>query len=120
VLISLIKKKIEEQPRRWHRVSDEALWACRLSKHGATKVTPFELVYGQEAVLPIEINLQSCRLKYQDQLGVEEYHSMMIDEIDDITETRLEAFREIEEKLKVTKAYNKRVREKSFQVDELV
>jgi len=50
-LIKLIKKKIEETPRRWHEVLPEALWAHHISRHGATKVTPFELVYGQEAVL---------------------------------------------------------------------
>jgi hypothetical protein len=47
----LIKKKIEEKPRKWHEVLMEVLWACRVSKHGATKVMPFELVYGQEAML---------------------------------------------------------------------
>jgi hypothetical protein len=56
-LISLIKKKINEKLRRWHEVLSEALWAYRIAKHGAIWVTPFELVYGQEAVLPIEINL---------------------------------------------------------------
>jgi hypothetical protein len=35
----------------------EALWAYHIYKHGATKVTPFELVYGQEAVLSVEVNL---------------------------------------------------------------
>jgi hypothetical protein len=50
-LIKLIKKKIEDIPRRWHEVLSEALWAHRIPRHGATKVTPFELVYGQE-VLP--------------------------------------------------------------------
>ena len=41
ILIKLIKKKIEENPRRWHEVLSEALWAHRISRHGATKVTPF-------------------------------------------------------------------------------
>jgi transposase InsO family protein len=50
VLIGLIKKKIEEKPRRWHKILNETLWMCWVSRHGATKVTPFELVYGQEAV----------------------------------------------------------------------
>jgi hypothetical protein len=50
-LIGLIKKRIEEKPRRCHEVLTEALWAYRVSKHGAIKVTPFELVYGQEAML---------------------------------------------------------------------
>jgi transposase len=46
ILIRLIKKKIEENPRRLHEVLSEALWTYRVSKHGAIKVTPFELVYG--------------------------------------------------------------------------
>jgi transposase InsO family protein len=50
-LIRLVKKKIEDYPRRWHEVLSEALWAHQTSKHGGTKVTPFELVYGQEVVL---------------------------------------------------------------------
>ena len=50
ILIKLVKKKIEENPKRWHEVLSEALWAHRISRHGSTKVTPFELVYGQEAV----------------------------------------------------------------------
>jgi hypothetical protein len=52
-LIKLIKKKIEESPHRWHEALSEALCVHRTSKHGATKVTPFELTYGQEAVLPL-------------------------------------------------------------------
>jgi hypothetical protein len=52
-LIKLIKEKIEDNPKRWHEVSSEALWAPRISRHGATKVTPFELVYDQEPVLPL-------------------------------------------------------------------
>ena len=43
ILIKLIKKKIEENPKRWHEMLSEALWAHRISRHGATKVTPFEL-----------------------------------------------------------------------------
>ena len=46
ILIKLIKKKIEENPKRWHEVLSEALWAHRISRHSATKVTRFELVYG--------------------------------------------------------------------------
>jgi transposase InsO family protein len=61
-LIKLIKKKIEENLKRWHEVLSKALWAYRISKHSATKVTPFELVYGQEAILPVEVNLDALRI----------------------------------------------------------
>jgi hypothetical protein len=33
-LVKLIKKKIEDNPRRWHEVLSEALWAHRISRHG--------------------------------------------------------------------------------------
>jgi hypothetical protein len=61
-LIKLIKKKIEENLRRWHEVLSKALWAQHISRHDAAKVTPFELVYGQEAMLPVEVNLYAYRL----------------------------------------------------------
>jgi hypothetical protein len=46
VLIKIIKKRIKDNLRRWHEKLLEALWAHRTSRHRATKVTPFELVYG--------------------------------------------------------------------------
>jgi hypothetical protein len=48
MLISLIKKKIYDHPKHWHKILSEALWAHRISKHCATKVSPFELVKGRK------------------------------------------------------------------------
>jgi hypothetical protein len=62
VLIKIINKRIKDNPRRWPEKLSESLWAHRTSRHGATKVTPFELVYGQEEVLLVEIALQSLRV----------------------------------------------------------
>ncbi len=93
----------------------------RTSRHEAMKVTPFELVYGQEAVLPVEIGLQSFRVTGQGSLSAKEYHEWMMDKIDDVPESRFKALGEIEkEKVKIAKAYNKRVVEKLFQVGGLV
>jgi hypothetical protein len=84
-------------------------------------VTPFELVYGQEAMLPVEINLQTCQETRQEALLVEEYTKLKMDKIDCMPESQFKALEEIEkEKLRVAKDYNKRVREKSFQIGELV
>jgi hypothetical protein len=102
-------------------IKPKALWAHRVSKHGATKVTPFELVYGQEAVLPVEVNLQACRVAKQNALSIEEYKHLMMDKIDETPESRFRALREIERgKLQTAKAYKRRVKEKSFQISELV
>jgi hypothetical protein len=95
-LIKLIKKKIEENPRRWHEVLSEALWAHRSSRHGAIKVTPFELVYGQETVLPVEVNLDAYRLAKQNNISAVVYHNLMMDNIDEVTDVKLKALKEIE------------------------
>jgi hypothetical protein len=68
-LIKLINKKIEENLRRWHEAFSKALRAHRISRYGATKVTLFELAYGQEAMLPVEVNLDAYRLSKQNDLS---------------------------------------------------
>jgi transposase InsO family protein len=45
ILIKLIKRNIDEHPRRWHKVLSEALWAHRILCHGATKTSPYHLVF---------------------------------------------------------------------------
>ena len=71
----------------------EALWAHHISRHGATKITPFELVYGQEAVLPVEINLDAYRLAKQNDFSAVDYHELMIDNIDEVTDKHLKALK---------------------------
>jgi hypothetical protein len=45
----------------------------------------------------------------------------MMDGVDDVQESRFAALREIEkEKVKVARAYNRRVMEKSFQIGDMV
>jgi hypothetical protein len=81
VLIKIIKKSIKDNLRRWHEKLSEAMWAHRASRHIATKVTPFELVYGQEAVLPVEVSLENLRITGQDYLSAKEYTELMMDKV---------------------------------------
>jgi hypothetical protein len=121
VLIKIIKKRIKDNPMRWHEKLLEALWTHRTSRHGAMKVTPFELVYGQEAVLLVEVSLQNLRVTGKDYLSAKEYTELMMDKIDEVPKSRLKALEEIEkEKIKIAKAYNKHVMEKLFQDGDLV
>jgi hypothetical protein len=107
-LIKLINKKIGDNPRRWHEVLSEALWAHRISRHGATRVTPFELIYGQEVILPGEVNLTAYMLAKQNELSTIDYHDLVMDNIDEVTDKGLQALKEIEkDKIRVARAYNK-------------
>jgi hypothetical protein len=107
---------IEDNPKRWHEVLSEALWAYSISRHDATKVTRFELVYGQEVVLPVEVNLGAYRLAKQNDLNFDTYYALMMDSTDEVTDKRLEALEVIEkDKKRVARAYNKKIKTKSFQ-----
>jgi hypothetical protein len=72
-------------------------------------------------VLPIEVNLDAYRLAKQNDLSAIVYHDLMMDNIDEVIDVRTKALKEIEkDKAQVAKAYNKKVKSKSFQVGELV
>jgi hypothetical protein len=52
---------------------------------------------------------------------VADYHNLMLDRLDEVLDERIKALGEIErDKLRVARAYNKRVKEKSFHVGDLV
>jgi hypothetical protein len=99
-VIKLIKWKVEEQPRRWHTTLSEALWAYRMACHGSTKLSPYQLVYGLEAVLPWELKIGSRRTTFQDQLMADDYSALMKNELEDLAGYRLRALISIEENKK--------------------
>jgi hypothetical protein len=97
------------------------LWAHRISKHSATKVIPFELVYEQEVILLVVVNLNASWIAQQNELSAVDYHNLMLDQLDETSDERIKALGEIErDKLRVARAYNKKVMEKLFQVGDLV
>jgi hypothetical protein len=54
-------------------------------------------------------------------LSFEEYSEAMMSKLDEVPASRFKALHEIEnEKMRVARAYNKRVQEKSFQIGELI
>jgi hypothetical protein len=44
-------------------------------------------VYGQDVVLPVEVNLQACRVARQETLSAEEYTEYMMEHIDEVHES---------------------------------
>ena len=84
-------------------------------------MTPYELVYGQEAVLLIEINLNALRIAKQNDLSAIDFYNLMMDNIVEVADKCLAALKAIErDKLRVSRAYNKKVKLKNFQVGDLV
>ena len=57
-------------------------FCLRLYGHIVLQGTAFELVYGQEVVLPVEVNLDAYRLAKQNDLSAVMYHDLMMDNVD--------------------------------------
>ena len=89
VIISLINKHVGKKPRNWHKTLDQTLWACRTSPKEATRTTPFRLAYGHDAMLPVEIHVQSIRIQRQHEIPSEDYWNMMANELVDLDEERM-------------------------------
>ena len=65
--------------------------------------------------MPVEVNLDAYRLSKQNDLTAVDYHDLMMDNIDEVNDKRLQALKKNEnDKLRVARAYNKKVKAKSF------
>ena len=56
-IIKMLSKYVFKQVEEWEANLPKCLWAYRTSYKVSTNFTPFELVYGQEVVLPIHMQL---------------------------------------------------------------
>ena len=62
ILKQMLRKTVSEKQIDWHEHIHEALWSYRTSNRTSTGTTLFMLVYGAEAVLPVELELPSLRI----------------------------------------------------------
>ena len=116
ILVNIIKRTVAENPEKWHKRLGDTLWAYKTFKRAAMGTTPFALTFGQDSILPMEINVSSVRIQNQFGLHSEEYIQAMCQEIEDLDIARIEALHKIQEgKRVVARAYNKKVKLKNLQ-----
>jgi predicted signal transduction protein with EAL and GGDEF domain len=58
----MLRRMIGVHKTSWHTMLFSSLWAYKTSIKSATRFTPFWLVYGLEAILPIECKIPSLKL----------------------------------------------------------
>jgi hypothetical protein len=109
---------LKARGRNWHKELPSVLWTLRTNVNRATRDTPFNLVYGADAVLPPEIYLQSARVAHFDsehQVEARELDSILLEER---RNTALINVRKYQESLK--KYYNKSVVQRELNIRNLV
>ena len=78
-------------------------------------------LYEHDALLPVEIYLQSTKIQRQYEIPTDHYWNMILDELVDLDEERLMALDILtRQKERVAKAYNKKVKSKLFAQGDLV
>ncbi|KAL0349639.1 UNVERIFIED_CONTAM: Transposon Tf2-12 polyprotein [Sesamum radiatum] len=120
-LCNLLKKVVAKSKRDWHERIGEALWAYRTTVRTPTQATPYALVYGVEAVIPLEQQIPSLRIAIQEGLTEEENAQIRLEELEALDEKRLEEQQRLEcYQARLFRAFNKKVRLSSFKVGDLV
>jgi hypothetical protein len=77
-------------------------------------------VYGHETVLPCELKTGSRCTTFQDQLTADDYSALMKNELEDLVGYQLRALISIEEKKRIAKWNDKKVKVQEFSQGDLV
>jgi hypothetical protein len=64
-IMNIVKKIVGENKKSWDRKIKYALWEDRTTTKTSTGKTPFELVYGLEARLPINLQILALQIAQQ-------------------------------------------------------
>ncbi|KAL0449507.1 UNVERIFIED_CONTAM: hypothetical protein Slati_1507100 [Sesamum latifolium] len=116
-----LKEVVAKSKKDWHERIEEALWAYRTTYRTPTQATPYALVYGVEAVVPLEQQIPSLRIAIQEGLTQEENARLRLEELEALDEKKLKAQQRLEcYQARLSRAFNKKVRSRSFQVGDLV
>ncbi|RVW90363.1 Pol polyprotein [Vitis vinifera] len=109
--IKRILRRMVETSRDWSEKLPFALWAYRTSFRTSTGATPYSLVYGMEAMLPVEIEMGSLRVALEQQIPEADWAQARFDQLNLLDERRLRAADHVRAyQRKMARAFKKRVK----------
>ena len=118
VLLRGLKRKLEKAKGTWAEEVPRNVWAYHTTPQSTTRETPFNLVYGLDAMIPVEIQESSPR-----------FQNFVVEESNEERKVNLDLLDEVREETKIkAKALKRRVEYKhslklkprQFQVADLV
>jgi hypothetical protein len=119
-----IKKIIQKMVvtyKDWYEMLPFALHAYRTAVQTLTEATPYMLVYGMEAVMPLEVEILSLRVLIDSELEEVEWAKVRYEQLKLISEKRIAAIchHQIYQR-RMAKSYDKKVRPQEFHEGDLV
>ena len=122
MILDALKKRMyrenDKAPGRWLKELPAVVWGLRTRPSRNTGVSPYFMVYGVEAVLPIDIAFRSARVENFDEGKANEVWEL---EVNSAEEKRLDSYIRTAKYLAILRRYyNKNVKEQFFMVGDLV
>ncbi|KAL4566024.1 hypothetical protein LXL04_030133 [Taraxacum kok-saghyz] len=113
----MVKRKLETSSHNWVDELQSVLWAYRTTVRTTTKDTPFGLVYGAEAVIPVEMLLPRLRVQHAQAEANEDGLRASVDLLEERRNTS--KVRQNAYKILTEQHYNKKVKGLACRVGEL-
>jgi hypothetical protein len=118
VVLQGLKKRLEAAKRLWVEELPMVLWSYHTTPHSSTQETPFKMVYGSDAMIPIEINEPSARVLFA---HMEENSINLLANLDLQKEVRARAHVKEEAcKRRAARRYDSKVRKRVIKQGDLV
>ena len=120
-LVTILRKTIRDSKRDWDVKLTAALWAYRTTFKVTTQATPFSLVYGIEATLPIEFEVESLRVAVETRLTDSQSLRRRLTVLEELDESRRLSAQHIEAIQRRRKiAFDKRHKKRTLRVGMLI
>jgi len=117
VIEGILTKTMNLHRRDWAERLPRALWAYRTTRRNTTRHTPYELVYGKQALSLIEFQIKTFKMAVQLGLDLSKEQKHRLEQLNELHEIRKDALQRtnIFQQQRV-KWHYKYIKEKKFQV----
>jgi len=119
-LMRIVKKLLQENKKAWHSKLTHALWADQISMKKSIGTSPFQLVYGVDAIFPNSLSLPVRRLLQEEEAEIDpaQRRTFQLVELQQQREQvfgRAQLFQE-----KVKGIFDRKTKPEDFQVGDMV
>jgi hypothetical protein len=87
-LVHILCKTVHDSKKDWDSKLTTTLWAYTTTYKVTTRATPFSLVYGIEAILPIEFEIPSLRIAIDERLDESQSLKDRLERLEGLNEAR--------------------------------
>jgi hypothetical protein len=119
-LITIIKKVLTKNKKAWHVHLKYALWANRIGTKRSIRMSPFQMVYGTDVILPINLALPVMKL-WQDSQEEPNDITRRINQLIEVQQNRAEVDEKLQKYQDNMKAlFDRKAKDREFLPGDLV